>query len=987
MPNTPVRTIVPAIDEAAALARLTGRQVRGYQLGNLLGHGGFGAVYQSTQPMLGREVAIKIIHPRHANHPQFIRQFESEAQLIARLEHPHIVPLYDYWRDPSGAYLVMRYLRGGSLHDALQGGPWPLPACVRLLEQIGPALATAHHQGIVHRDVKPANILLDPEGNAYLADFGIAQAGGGFVRHTGGDRLPMYAAPEQIRGEAVSPQTDIYCLGLVLYQALAGAPAFVGPTPDAVAEGHLYSPLPAITTPRPELPAELALVLDQATAKDPADRYSDIEGLIADLRRAAGAGLLAPDEILRLPTGMVAFLFTDIENSTQRWEQDPTAMQAALTHHDSLLRQAFASTGGRPFQSTGDSFAVAFATAEAALACAVQAQQLLAGTVWPAPLGTLRVRMAIGVGAAAIRDGGYHAEYTLNRLARLMATGHGGQILLSGDAVAALGAPAAGALPAGAALRELGTWRLRDISDPVAVWQLVVPGLPAEFPPLRTTGATAPEPLAPPSNPYKGLRAFQEADAADLFGREALVARLVARLAAPDPLRRFLAVVGPSGSGKSSAVRAGLVPALRRGAVPDLPAPFVTDLTPGPAPLEQIEQALLRVAVRQPRDLRALLQAGPDGLIRAVAAILPDDGGTELVLVLDQFEEVFTLGDDEAARVGLLDMLRAAALAPGSRLRVILTLRADFYDRPLLYPQLGDLLRERTEVVVPLTRAELQAAISGPAARVGVEVEPALLATLMQEVSEQPGMLPLLQYTLTELFAERTGRRLTLAAYVAAGGVLGSLGLRADAIYAALDPAAQVVARQVFLRLVTLGEGAEDTRRRARQTELAALAPDPGALAAVLDAFGQHWLLTFDRDPRTREPTVEVAHEALIRTWGQMRAWLDAGRADLRVQRQLHTAAHEWQDGGQDASFLARGARLGQFAALADSREVALTAEERTFLTASLAARAADAAAEEARRGQELALARSAARRLRSLVAVLAVFLIVAGALAAFAAS
>src|SRR6478672_7955321 len=150
--------------------------IKGYELQNELGAGGFGAVYRATQPLLGREVAVKIIQPRYANHPNFIRNFEAEAQLVARLEHPYIVPLYDYWRDPSGAYLVMRYVRGGSLLNYLREGPWALNDTVRLLDQIGGALTVAHRQGVIHRDVKPANILLDEDHNAYLADFGIAQA-------------------------------------------------------------------------------------------------------------------------------------------------------------------------------------------------------------------------------------------------------------------------------------------------------------------------------------------------------------------------------------------------------------------------------------------------------------------------------------------------------------------------------------------------------------------------------------------------------------------------------------------------------------------------------------------------------------------------------------------------------------------------------------------------------------------------------------------
>src|SRR5215468_2276912 len=184
------------------------REIKGYELREQVGAGGFGAVYRAYQPSVGREVAIKVIQPQLANHPDFIRRFEVEAQLVARLEHPHIVPLYDYWREPGGAYLVMRYLRGGTLHALIQRGPLALEVVARLLEQVGAALSAAHRQEVVHRDLKPANILLDADANFYLADFGIAKdlgdAGLSDLTQAGAVvGSPAYLSPEQIRAEPV----------------------------------------------------------------------------------------------------------------------------------------------------------------------------------------------------------------------------------------------------------------------------------------------------------------------------------------------------------------------------------------------------------------------------------------------------------------------------------------------------------------------------------------------------------------------------------------------------------------------------------------------------------------------------------------------------------------------------------------------------------------------------------------------------------------
>jgi transcriptional regulator with XRE-family HTH domain len=330
-----------------------------------------------------------------------------------------------------------------------------------------------------------------------------------------------------------------------------------------------------------------------------------------------------------------------------------------------------------------------------------------------------------------------------------------------------------------------------------------------------------------PTNPYKGLRAFQEADAPDFFGREVLTLRLLGRFAEHTDLAHFLAVVGPSGSGKSSVVRAGLIPALRREGLPSCARPIVVELTPGTHPFEELEAALLRVAVNPPASLLEQLRSDERGLVRAVLRVLPADTNAELVLVVDQFEELFSLVPDEATRADFLDSLFTAVSEPRSRLWVVVTLRADFYDRPLLYSNSSELVRQRTEVVGPMTPSELHSAITAPAAQVGLALEPDLVSTIMQDVAEQPGALPLLQYALTELYERREGpegRLLTLAAYWASGGVFGSLALRAESMYTELTEAEQEAARQLFLRLVTLGEGVEDTRRRALMSELVSAA-------------------------------------------------------------------------------------------------------------------------------------------------------------------
>jgi WD40 repeat protein/energy-coupling factor transporter ATP-binding protein EcfA2 len=474
-------------------------------------------------------------------------------------------------------------------------------------------------------------------------------------------------------------------------------------------------------------------------------------------------------------------------------------------------------------------------------------------------------------------------------------------------------------------------------------------------------------------NPYKGLHAFHEPDAEDFFGREQLVGDLVERVAT----ERFLAVVGPSGSGKSSVVLAGLVPAIRaRGWK-------IAVTTPGAYPLEELEAALLRIAVNPPSSLREQLAADELGLLRAVKRVLPDDG-SELLLVVDQLEEVFTLVEDDDRRMHFLSSLERAVRDPRSRLRVVATLRADFYDRPLLHRGFGEVMRDAIETVLPLSPDELERSIAGPAKRVGVTLEEGLLARIVTDVVDEPGALPLLQYALTELHERRDGSTLTRAAYEAIGGISGAIAGRAEALYQGLDTDGREAVRQLFLRLVTLGEAA-DTRRRVERSELDSLDVDGGQLALAIDAFGAARLLSFDRDPRTEEPTVEVPHEALLSQWARLQDWIAAARDDLRAHQRLSSAAREWRDVDRDASLLMRGSQLARFESWAVESGLAQTELEREYLAAGVAAREAEREAEDARQAREAALERRSIRRLRGLVGVLALAALVAAGLTVFA--
>lgn len=841
--------------------------VKGYEFRERVSAGGSGVVYRAYQPSVQREVAVKVIQPRYANQPDFIRRFEVEAQIIARLEHPHIVPLYDYWRDPQGAYLVLRWLPE-NLRSSIRRSAWTLEKAARLLDQLAQALTVAHREGIIHRDIKPENILLDEDENAYLADFGIAKNTQLRELHLPDDEFvdsPAYSSPEQIRSEELNGRSDIYSLGYVLYEVLAGHSPFPdAKTPSEQIQKHLTEPLPMISLSDSGIPAALDEVLQTATAKNPSHRYPSA------LRFATAFRAAVPNVLPRIPFQPLAQALTERELVVLR------LMVEGSTNSE------------------------------------ISERLVLSPTTVKWYVRQLYKKLDV-----------HSRQQAVERAITLRLTER--------DSVKAL----------------------QPIADNTPTLQVQEPSV----------GVLEPE------NPYKGLRAFQEADSPDFFGRAALTEGLLSRLSDEGDGGRFVVIVGPSGSGKSSFVRAGLIPALRAGALKSSPCPFIADFLPGSHPLEELEAALLRVAVNPVPGLSDLLREDRRGLVRAVKRVLPNDLQTELILVIDQFEELFTLVADEKVRVHFIDNVLAAVADPRGRVRVILTLRADFYDRPLLYPRLAELVRANTEVVVPLTAREMEQAISAPADRVGVRLESGLVATILKDVGEQPGTLPLLQYALTELFDQREGLVLTLRGYHQTGGVLGALARRAQSVYNQLDAAGQQLAKQLFLRLITLGEGAEDTRRRTLFSELTAIG-DKGAIEDVIDVFAQYRLLTFDHDLLTRSPTVEIAHEALIREWEQLREWLRISREDVRQQRRLALAAAEWNAGG-DTSFLASGSKLQQFESWIAESTLLLTAEEQAYLDSSIAERQRAVERETIRRFREQRLERRSQTFLRSLVAIL----------------
>lgn len=271
---------------------LSGKTIRGYTLHESIGAGGFGTVYRAVQQAVGREVAIKVIRPQFASDPEFVRRFEVEARTISRLEHPYIVPLIDFGQEGDVIYLVMRWLRGGSLRARIRQGALSFETAAKLMNQVSEALAKAHQEKVIHRDLKPDNILFDEDGNAYLTDFGIAKDFIASLKDTSSGKqmgTPSYAPSEQFSSQTPAPQIDIYSLGITIYEALTGQHPF----PQAPMR-HWHEPLPPLRMRRADAPPGLDGVLMQATAKDPADRYPDMNAFNSAFQQAISGSMGAP---------------------------------------------------------------------------------------------------------------------------------------------------------------------------------------------------------------------------------------------------------------------------------------------------------------------------------------------------------------------------------------------------------------------------------------------------------------------------------------------------------------------------------------------------------------------------------------------------------------------------------------------------------------------------------------------------------------------
>ncbi len=510
--------------------------------------------------------------------------------------------------------------------------------------------------------------------------------------------------------------------------------------------------------------------------------------------------------------------------------------------------------------------------------------------------------------------------------------------------------------------RHLPPARSAQLANLLRACQVTDPGQVAAWADALARVRRAPGPRpAGALPPYRGLEGYRTEDAEWFFGRDDAIETVVSRVQARSRHGGLIVVVGPSGSGKSSLLRAGVIPALRvRHSSPSPPPERWQDvlLTPGQAPLPELTARL------------------------PGAAGNPAPPGTTL-LVIDQFEEIFApevdAGQREALLDTLLDITSAAADvggAPAAAVVAVLGLRADFYPAATRCPQLVAALQDSQVVLGPMTVPQLRSAIVQPARSAHLDLEEGLVEVLLADLApafgagtagHEAGALPLLSHALLTTWQRGP---MTVVDYRATGGIQGAIATTAEEVYADLTAAQQRTARRLFGRLVTVNDDAADTRRRVRHDELARPGSDAADLQQVLDRFIARRLVTADAD------TVTITHEALLTAWPRLVGWIDADRAGLRVHRQLTVATRGWQEAGADPDALYAGVQLEAAREwVADpSHAEDLNPAERHFVQESIA-----------RQDRERAAVQRRSRRLRQLVAALVVLLLVAVGLSGYA--
>lgn len=874
-----------------------GQRFGNYRLHRLLGKGAFAEVYLGEHLYLRNYAALKLLHASLTERDEQL--FLSEAQTIAQLAHPNIVRVREFAIERSTPFLVMDYVPGGTLrHRHPRGTCLSLEQTIHYVKQIAAALQYAHNHGIIHRDVKPENVLQGSE-QVILSDFGISVHAPkpDMVRSQEWAGTLPYMAPEQFQGQAVFA-SDQYTLAILAYEWLCSVRPFEGSS-TALIYQHGNVPPPRLRGKDPSLPEAVETVILKALSKKPEERYVSILSFARALERAnqnpsyeiqPNADTESADAPSSTRSRRVFLSHASLDT--------PTRLQTDLTIRDISVQDDVASE-----------------LQEEKMRQAIRAAQMVLLVLTPHTRSSAAVKEHLRIA-------------NLYRRSLIC-------VWVEGDDLREL-------LPAGteqSIILDARGPRYQQALDEIMTF------LDREYRSVSSAGTPLPDLDFEPRNPYKGLRAFTPNDRADFFGRESIVQELLdllkrmvnsPQIKEPEP--RFLAVVGPSGSGKSSVVMAGLLPKLQDGVLLGSEEWIYLDsMVPGKQPLESLMQVLAaRFPEKAPQAGReVLMKEGGFGLHQLGLALVKRPE-THVVLIIDQFEELFSSDIPEQERLHFIRLLVTAATEPRGPVIILLTLRADFYDRPFAYPELGRLVQQQQCAILPMGVEDLREVIERPAFLPDVRLmfDEDLVGDLLFDLRDQIGALPLLEFALDQLFAHRRDRRLTRYAYQEIGGVRGALSRHAESSYTALPSEEhRRLARMLFVRLVQFGaEEQEPLRRRADASEFALEnAEQTRLLREVIDAFLTARLITVNQFATTS--TLEISHEALIREWPRLATWVREAREDMHLQQTLSNDVRDWERRGKTKDRLYHGSQLKE--SLAWRRRNTTSGSEAAFLRAS----------------------------------------------------
>ncbi len=1008
---------------------LVGRTFGEFVVRERLGGGGGGEVYLAEQPMLARQAVIKVMN-QAPGASEASDRFLREARLASRLDHPFAAHVYAFGVEPDGTlWIAMELVRGMPLDKLLaQQGPTPLTRFVPFFERLCEVLNSAHEQGIVHRDVKPANVMVLQRAGRWLPkllDLGIARmAVERQATETGDSGLdimslsetassitsqknlpqeltnaettqltragavvgtPHYMAPEQwLDASTVGSSADIYSLGILAYQCITGRLPFQAKGLRAITKAHLLQPLPPLGE---GVPAGLQAVLQKATAKTAGDRYATTLEFAAALR-AASLLEKEPPPLPQLDAGLHENVLSaapqPLAEAVAMFEGARTprgAIEAAaqvtkvLTRYLGILSLAAHGRMGVP------------ASAEAQTGVSALRAKGLSDASWVALCRSLLRSFA--------RRSEAHLVPELVRFFFDESGQAGGDVL---EALVGLEAPAAGSTEEaeisflrtwvaqlGAVLgrasflfdyvlvaqreapeRWMGTRRptrvVHRVSTPLERGQVAVvdsSGLVLVLAPLMYVGPPsggAPEELfladgpgrhgarlvalpapfelqdetlwewlvahqllAPTTDeaaatekpPYKGLATFTPTDADNYFGREREAEAFANRLRRES----FLSVVGPSGTGKSSFLLAGVLPLLPAGWRPIV-------FRPGSTPLGALRARLAAEGLPSPED-------GVDAFVGRLPA------GEVMVLVVDQFEELVTLCPEPAVREAFASTLLSAASRSGGRVRVVTTLRDDFLIKVQQLPSLRGVLSNSIQLMGTPAPEDLMRVVTEPARRVGYAFDdPELPKRMVAAVDNDSGALALLSFTAAQLWElrDRHLRLMRVKAYDALDGVGGALAKHAETTLLGLSGHEQQLARELFRNLIT----AQGTRAVLSKAEAHELLGGGQAATSVIEALVNARLLV-SSETATGSDSVEVIHEALITAWPRLVAWQREDAEGARLRDSLRNSARQWHERGRPAGLLWRKESLAEYRVWRSRFPGRLTQLEEAFAAASLA--------------------------------------------------